>query len=58
MKLWFTYKNNLIDTNGGIYLTVDTFIEINNIITVSDNITLRKVNVTTYDLIKCTCLKS
>ena len=58
MKLWFTYKNNLIDTNGGIYLTVDTFIEINNIITVSDNITLRKVNVTPYDLIICTCLKS
>ena len=37
-------KNNLIDTDGGMYLTVVSLIEMNNIITGSDNITLRKVN--------------
>ena len=35
-------KNNLIDSNGDIYLTIDSLIEINNI-TGSNNITLRKV---------------
>ena len=38
-------KKNLIDSDGGMYLTVHSLIEINNIITVSNNITLRKVNV-------------
>ena len=38
-------KNNLIDTDGGMYLTVDSLIQINNIITGSNNITLRKLNV-------------
>ena len=38
-------KNNLIDTDGGMHLTVDSLIEINNIITISNNITLRKINV-------------
>ena len=37
-------KNNLIDTDGGMYLTVDSLIQINNIITGSNNITLRKLN--------------
>ena len=37
--------NNLIDTDGGMYLTVDSLIEINDIGTGSNNITLRKVNV-------------
>ena len=39
---------DLIDTDGGMYLTVDSLIEINNIITGSNNITLRKVNVKPY----------
>ena len=41
-------KNNLIDTDGSIYIRVVSLIEINNITTVSDNITLRKVNVKPY----------
>ena len=41
-------ENNLIDSDGGIYLTVDSLIEINNIITSSNNITLRKVNIKPY----------
>ena len=41
-------KINLIDSNGSIYLTVDSVIEINNIIPISSNITLRKVNVEPY----------
>ena len=40
-------KNNLIDSDGGMYLTVDSLIEI-NIITGSNNITLRKINVNPY----------
>ena len=38
-------KNNLIDTESGMYLTVDSLIEVNNVITSSNNITLRKINV-------------
>ena len=41
-------KNNLIDTHDGMYLTVDSLIKINDIITRSNNITLRKVNVKPY----------
>ena len=41
-------ENNLIDSDGGMYLAVDSLIEINNIITGSNNITLRKVNVKPY----------
>ena len=41
-------KHNLIDTNGSMYLTVDSLMEINNIITGSNNIALRKVNVKRY----------
>ena len=41
-------ENNLIESDGGVYLTVDSLIEINNIITSSNNITLRKVNVKPY----------
>ena len=37
--------NDLIDSDGGLYLTADSLIEINNIITSSNNFTLRKVNV-------------
>ena len=41
-------KNNLIYTDGDMYLTVDSLVEINNIITCSNNITLRKVDVKPY----------
>ena len=41
-------KNNLIDTDSGMYLTVNSLIEINNIITGSNNITLKNVNVKPY----------
>ena len=45
----FVYiKNNLIDTDSSIYLTVDSLIEVNNIMISSNNVTLRKVNVKTY----------
>ena len=37
-------KNNLTDSDGGMHLTADSLIEINNMITGSNNITLRKVN--------------
>ena len=46
-------KNSLIDSDGNMYLTVDTLIRINNIIISSNNITLRKVNINHMDLIKC-----
>ena len=42
-------KNNLIDSDGNVYLTVDSLIEINNIITGSNDIALRKVNVKPYE---------
>ena len=41
-------KNNLIDTDGGLYLTVNSLIEINSIITSVIDISLRKVNVEPY----------
>ena len=41
-------EKNLIDSDGGMYLTVDCLIEINNIINGSNNITLRKVNAKPY----------
>ena len=41
-------ENNLIDSESGMYLTIDSLIDISNIITASDNITLRKVNVKPY----------
>ena len=37
-------ENSLTDSDSGMYLTVDSLIEMNNIITGSNNITLRKVN--------------
>ena len=46
MKVYI--KNNLIDTDGGLYLKVDSLIEMNNTITSSNNITLRKVNVNPF----------
>ena len=41
-------ENDLIDSDGGMYLTDDLLIETNNVITGSNNITLRKVNVKPY----------
>ena len=38
-------ENNLTDSDGGMYLTVDSLIEIINIIIFSNNITFRKVDV-------------
>ena len=38
----------MIDSDGNMYFTVDSLIEINNIITGSNNIALRKVNVKPY----------
>ena len=35
-------KNNLIDSDGNMYLTVDPLIEINNIITGSNNFFFRE----------------
>ena len=37
-------KANLIDSVGNMYLIVDSLIEINNIITDSNNMTLIKIN--------------
>ena len=45
-------ENNLTDSYGGMHLTVESLIEINNIITASNNSTLRKVNVNPYGLDK------
>ena len=41
-------KNNLVDSDGDMYLIVDSLIKVNNIISGSNNITLRKVNVKPY----------
>ena len=38
----------MIDTDGNMYLIVDSLIEINSIIPGSNNITLRKGNVPPY----------
>ena len=40
-------ENNFTDSDGGMYLRIDSLIEINKIITGSNNI-LRKVNVKPY----------
>ena len=47
-KVLVCIENNLIESDGGMYLTVYSLIEINNIITGSNNITFRKVNVKPY----------
>ena len=45
LKNALTYiKKKLIDSDSNMYLTVYSLIEINNIITGSNNINLRKVN--------------
>ena len=46
MKSALKYKNTyLTDKNGDLFLTVDSLITLNNIITDSRNITLRDINV-------------
>ena len=45
-------ENNLIVSDGGIYLTVDSLIELNNKINGSNNITFRNVNVKVNNMIK------
>ena len=45
-------KNYLINSDGNMYMTVDFLIEINSLITGSNNVTLRKVNVKPYGLDK------
>ena len=42
------YKKQLIDSVRNIYLTVDSSIEVNNIINDSSHIILRKVNLNPY----------
>ena len=42
--VWMYIKNNLIDSDDKMYFTVNSFININNIINGSRNIFLRKVN--------------
>ena len=42
-KVLVYIENNLIDSDGGMFLTVASLIEINNITAGSNNITLRKV---------------
>ena len=49
LKIVFVFtKSDLIDSDGNMYLTNDSLAEINNIITGSNNITLRKVKVKPY----------
>ena len=48
LKVLVYIENNLIDCDGGMYLTGDSLIVINNIITGLNNITLRIVNVKPY----------
>ena len=42
-------ENDLLDADGSMYLTADSLIEISNIITSSNNITLQKVNVKLFE---------
>ena len=51
-EVFYTIENNLIDIDSGMHLTVDSLIEMNNIITGSNNITLRKVNAKPYRVVK------
>ena len=41
-------ENNFIDSDDGVYLTVESLNQLNNKITGSNNITLRKVNISPY----------
>ena len=41
-------ENNFIDSDGNMYLTGDSLIDFNDIVTGLNNVTLRKVNVKSY----------
>ena len=47
-KVLVYIENDSIDSDGGMYLMADSLIEKNNIITGTNNITLRKVDVKPY----------
>ena len=47
-KVLVYIENDLIDSDGGMHLMADSLIEKNNIITGTNNITLRKVDVKPY----------
>ena len=47
-KVLVYIENDLIDSDGGMYLMADSLIEKNNIITGTNNIALRKVDVKPY----------
>ena len=49
-------KSNLIDSDGNMFLMVDSLIKIYNIITSSNNITLRNVNAKTYGFYGVLCI--
>ena len=51
-KVLIYIESNLIGSGGSMYLTVDSLIKINNIITGSNNNTSRKVNVKSHGLDK------
>ena len=42
------HKNNLFDSDNNLYSTVHLCLDINNIVTGSNNITLRKANFKSY----------
>ena len=50
-------KNNLFDSDNNLYLTVDSLTDISNIITGSNNIIQRKVNVKANWYKKCIWIK-
>ena len=45
-------KNNFIDSDDNMYLSVYSLVDVNGIITGSNNIILRKVNIKQYDIDK------
>ena len=47
-KAFVNIKYNLVDADGNMHIMVGSLIEINSIITGSNNISLRKVNVKPY----------
>ena len=46
-------KNSFTDSDNNFFLTVDSLIDINNIMTSSNNMTLKKVLLNSMDMIKC-----
>ena len=48
-KLMIYTENNLINSDGNIYLTVDSLIKLNHVITGSNKFTLGKVRLNAYE---------